>query len=59
LPEKQHLVFILRDIEGMESSEVEQVLGMTEESVKSNLCFARKVIRERLVKIMTYERRVK
>lgn len=56
LPEKQRLVFVLRDIQGLDSVEVENILSMPETSVKSNLYHARKVIREKLSKIMTYER---
>ncbi len=55
LPEKQKLVFILRDIEEMESEEVQAVLGMSEDSVKSNLWHARKAVRERLSKIYSIE----
>jgi RNA polymerase sigma-70 factor, ECF subfamily len=50
LPEKQRLVFVLRDLQGVESSEVQQILNMPETSVKSNLHHARLAIRERLVK---------
>ncbi len=56
LPEKQRLVFILRDIEGMDSSETEQVLGMTADLVKSNLWHARKAVREKLSGVLSYER---
>jgi RNA polymerase sigma-70 factor (ECF subfamily) len=50
LPEKQKIVFILRDLQGIESSEVRQVLNMSETSVKSNLYHARIAIREKLLK---------
>lgn len=56
LPEKQKIVFILRDIEGMTSGEVELITGMNETSVKSNLYHARKSVRERLFKILEKER---
>ena len=58
LPEKQKLVFILRDLQGMNSNEVERILDMNETSVKSNLYFARKGIREKLNKLLSYERRL-
>ncbi|MFC2102178.1 RNA polymerase sigma factor [Bacteroidota bacterium] len=48
LPEKQQLVFILRDIQGMESYEVQSVLGISETQVKSNLHHARKSIRKKI-----------
>jgi len=59
LPEKQRLVFILRDIEGMTSNEVELITEMTETSVKSNLYHARKRLRERLLRILEKERTIK
>ena len=59
LPEKQRLVFILRDIQGFDSFEVKNILSLPETSVKSNLYHARKTIREKLMKIMVYERREK
>jgi RNA polymerase sigma-70 factor, ECF subfamily len=56
LPEKQRLVFILKDIEGRGSEEVSQILDMSEESVKSNLWHARKTVRKRLSALISYER---
>lgn len=50
LPEKQQMVFILRDLQGVDSSEVRQILNLSENSVKSNLYHARKAIREKLLK---------
>ncbi len=58
LPEKQKLVFILRDIEGMTSGEVELITELTETSVKSNLYHARKSVLERLLKILEKERTI-
>lgn len=50
LPEKQQIVFILKDLEGIDSPEVGKILSMSETSVKSNLYHARTAIRERLLK---------
>ena len=50
LPEKQKMVFILRDLQGIDSPEVQQILNLSETSVKSNLYHARKTIREKLLK---------
>jgi RNA polymerase sigma-70 factor (ECF subfamily) len=52
LPEKQKLVFILRDLQGSDSPEVQQILNMSESSVKSNLYHARLAIREKLLKAL-------
>jgi RNA polymerase sigma-70 factor (ECF subfamily) len=58
LPEKQKLVFILRDLEGMPSADVELIADLTEDSVKSNLYHARKKVRERLLRILEKERKI-
>ena len=54
LSEKQRLVFTLCQLEGLSSSEVEQITGWDAKQVKSNLYVARQTIRERL-KQMGYE----
>ncbi len=59
LPEKQKMVFILRDVEGMSSEEVETITELTADAVKSNLYHARKSVRERLFKILEKERSIK
>ena len=59
LPEKQKLVFILRDIQGFDSVEVEKILDMSHTSVKSNLYNARQLVRKKLSGLLAYERRVK
>ena len=59
LPEKQRLVFILRDIEGMSSGEVESIMDLNEISVKSNLYHARKKVRERILRILEKERTIR
>ena len=56
LPEKQRLVFVLRDIQGFDSDDVEKFLAMTSTSVKSNLYNARKLVRKKLAKLFVYER---
>jgi RNA polymerase sigma-70 factor (ECF subfamily) len=50
LPEKQQMVFILRDLQGVDSPEVQQILHMSETSVKSNLYHARLAVKEKLLK---------
>ncbi|HJN06785.1 MAG TPA: sigma-70 family RNA polymerase sigma factor [Bacteroidales bacterium] len=57
LPEKQRLVFVLRDLQGMNSAETSDVLDLSITSVKSNLYLARRVIKEKLLKILSYEGR--
>jgi len=58
LPTTQRMVFILRDIQGLDSSEVQQMLELSEDQVKSNLYHARKSVRKILTKLMSTERRL-
>ena len=48
LPMKQRSVFTLRDLQGLSIAEVVETLGMSEASVKTNLVFARRHVREML-----------
>ncbi len=57
LPEKQKLVFVLRDLQGKDSEEVQEILDISAITVKSNLYHARKIIKQKLVAILDYERR--
>ena len=54
LSPKQKLVFTLCQMEGLPSSEVEQITGLDAKQVKSNLYVARQTIREHL-KHLGYE----
>ncbi len=57
LPEKQRMVFILRDIQGMDSEEVQLMLDLDDNSIKSNLYHARKAVRRKLSHIMDFEKK--
>jgi RNA polymerase sigma-70 factor (ECF subfamily) len=48
LPLRQRMVFVLRDLQDLSVEEVAEVLEMSHESVKTNLCYARRHIRLRL-----------
>ena len=48
LPEKQKLVFVLRDLEGFSVREVSEILDVSESSVKTNLVYARRYLRQHL-----------
>ena len=48
LSPKQRTVFTLRDLEGLDTEEVENITGMTPDQIKSNLHIARKRIRQEL-----------
>jgi RNA polymerase sigma-70 factor, ECF subfamily len=49
LPEKQQLVFVLRDLQDLEMEEVCDISGLKPEQVKANLYLARKSIREKII----------
>ena len=48
LTPKQKLVFMLRDIEELDTEEIMAITGLTAEKIKSNLYLARKRIKEKL-----------
>jgi len=50
LDEKYRLVFLLRDVEGLSTSETAETLGLTESNVKVRLLRARLMLRERLTR---------
>ncbi len=49
LPPKQRIIFVLRDLQGLTVREVSEILRLSENSVKVNLVYARKFLRERLI----------
>lgn len=49
LTEKQRLIFVLREIEGLPSHEVAAIAGCEESTVRNHLFNARKILRQRLV----------
>ncbi len=48
LPLKQRMVFVLRDLQDLNVEEVAEILEMSPGSVKTNLCYARQRIGQRL-----------
>lgn len=50
LPQKQRIIFILNDLQGLSLDEASEVLNMPKGLVKSNLYYARKSIKEKLLK---------
>lgn len=51
LPEKQRIIFILIDLQGLSLDEASEMLKMTKGLAKSNLYYARKSIKEKLMKL--------
>jgi RNA polymerase sigma-70 factor (ECF subfamily) len=54
LPEKQRMIIHLRDVEGYEFKEMEQILEMDINAIRMNLSRARKTVKEQLEKISNY-----
>lgn len=54
LPEKQKMVVYLRDVEGYEMDEIADMLGMEAANVRVVLSRSRKLLREKMTKIMSY-----
>jgi RNA polymerase sigma-70 factor (ECF subfamily) len=57
LPPKQQLVFVLRDLQDLTVNEVAQILSMSTNTVKTNLCYARKFIRAHMQELEGMEGR--
>lgn len=53
LPQKQKLVLILRTYEELSYQEIAQVIGISKESVKANLSYARQALRNELQEVLT------
>jgi RNA polymerase sigma factor (sigma-70 family) len=51
LPEKYRVVYVLKEIEGMESAQVEETLGLTDTNVKVRLHRAKKILKESLYQL--------
>lgn len=49
LTEKQRMVFLLREVEGLPSKEVSEIAGCRESTVRNHLFNARKLLRQRLI----------
>ncbi len=54
LSDKQRMIFLLRDIENLSVREVSEITQMSESSIKTNLCYARKTIRKRIMQLETF-----
>lgn len=54
LPEKQKLLIHFRDIEGLSYEMIAEIMGMSNGEVKIGLFRARKLIREKISKIVSY-----
>ena len=57
LPEKQRLIFVMRDLQRFSSKETEETLNLSDTAVKSNLYYARINIRNKLLELMKERRK--
>lgn len=51
LKPRQRMIFVLRDLQQLDMKEIAGILGISVSAVKSNLCYARKNIREKMQKL--------
>lgn len=51
LPEKYRVIYVLKEIEGLESAQIESTLGITESNVKVRLHRAKKILKESLYQL--------
>jgi RNA polymerase sigma-70 factor (ECF subfamily) len=56
LPEQQRIIIQLRDIEQYEFDEIERILDINSNAIRTNLSRARKTIREKLQQLNDYDR---
>jgi len=54
LPEQQRIILHLRDVEGYDFPEIEEITGLTSNNVRVNLFRARKRVREIIIKEEQY-----
>ena len=55
LPEQQQTIIRLRDVEELSYEEIEEVTGLSVNTIRVNLSRARKAVRENFIKINNYE----
>lgn len=55
LPDQQRMIIQLRDVEGYEYHEIEDITGMNQNAIRVNLSRARKQVRELMKKQYDYE----
>jgi len=51
LSEKQRMIFLLRDMQDLSIDEVSSITGLSASTIKTNLFFARRNIRKKLIKL--------
>jgi RNA polymerase sigma factor (sigma-70 family) len=51
LPEKYRIVYILKEVEGLEYSQIEEIVGLTESNVKVRLHRAKNLLKDTLYKL--------
>ena len=57
LPPKQRMVITMRDIEGLDSEEMQRVTGLTDINIRTLLSRARSTVRQQFKKLSAYEDR--
>jgi RNA polymerase sigma factor (sigma-70 family) len=55
LPEKYRVIYILKEVEGLETSQIEETLGLTESNIKVRLHRAKKLLKDSLYSLSASE----
>lgn len=54
LPDNQRRIMEMRDVEGMETSEIKKLTGLSESNIRTLLCRARTIVRQQLKQLLNY-----
>lgn len=54
LPDNQRQVMMMRDMEGLSSSQIRELTGLSEVNVRTLLCRARATVRKQLKQLLSY-----
>ena len=54
LPDNQRRIMEMRDVEGMETSEIKKLTGLSESNIRTLLCRARTIVRQQFKQLLNY-----
>jgi len=54
LPENQRRIMEMRDVEGMETSEIKKLTGLSESNIRTLLCRARTIVKQQFRQLVNY-----
>ncbi len=54
LPDSQRRIMEMRDVEGMETSEIKKLTGLSESNIRTLLCRARTIVKQQFKQLVNY-----